>query len=89
MRIDTKEAYVNTLSEKHQKFLFFHKNHLNLIRSCIDGNSKVIKKIIEDSECIFEHENEATNYPKTTNGEIARIHSHDIEKVNNAYRILN
>ncbi|XP_036339294.1 carnosine N-methyltransferase isoform X1 [Rhagoletis pomonella] len=48
-RVNKTESYLNSLPKRHQDMLAKYRNHLRVIRDCIDENQKVIRKMLRDN----------------------------------------
>lgn len=55
-RVDKTELYLNSLPASHRTLLKNYRLNLLRTRSCIDQNNKVVLKMIEDVDKIFEEE---------------------------------
>lgn len=79
-RVNTTEMYLNTLPSNHQQLLSRYSEHLTNIRKCIDENNKVIRKIIQDVDKMFDNSNHVTN-TDNDNSQI-QVRFIDLDKVN-------
>lgn len=78
-RVTSTEKYLNTLPKPHQQMLSQYRDHLNKIRYCIDENEKVIQRILQDVDKIFQNENQTVVRPD--NEQIIRVREMDLDKV--------
>ena len=78
-RVNQTESYLNTLPQMHQGMLGQYRDHLTKIRHCIDENHQIIRKIIRDSDSLFENDNSTVVKPE--NGHTGKVRTMDLEKV--------
>lgn len=78
-RVANTEKYLNTLPKPHQQMLSQYRDHLTKIRYCIDENEKVIQRILQDVDNIFQNENQTVVRPD--NEQIVRVREMDLDKV--------
>lgn len=78
-RVTSTEKYLNTLPKPHQSMLSQYRDHLTKIRYCIDENDKVIQRILQDVDKIFQNENQTVVRPD--NEQIVRVREMDLDKV--------
>lgn len=78
-RVTNTEKYLNTLPKPHQQMLSQYRDHLSKIRYCIDENEKVIQRILQDVDKIFQNENQTVVRPD--NEQIIRVRETDLDKV--------
>ncbi|XP_053695942.1 carnosine N-methyltransferase [Sabethes cyaneus] len=77
--VTRKEAYINSLPEKHQDMLVKYRELLQKVRYCIDANHKVIKHIIQDADSLFYNDNDNVQQMKPMMP--AKVRCQDITKV--------
>lgn len=78
-RVYNTEKYLNTLPKPHQQMLSQYRDHLTKIRYCIEENDKVIQRILQDVDNIFQNENQTVVRPE--NGQLTRVREMDLDKV--------
>ncbi|KAK3930197.1 Carnosine N-methyltransferase [Frankliniella fusca] len=68
-RINKTEAYLDSLPGHHQDMLFKYKQHLGVIRQCVEKNEKIINHIIKDVDSMFAnvHPDNADNHYSNIN----------------------
>lgn len=83
-RVDKTESYLGTLPIQHQNMMIKYRDHLQRIRSCIDENFQIIRKLIEDVGNLFENANQSVVPKSHTNrmdDDEIRIRIQDMDKV--------
>ncbi len=78
-RVTNTEKYLNTLPTQHQQMLCQYRDHLTKVRDCIDENEKVIQRIVQDVDKIFQNENQTVVRPD--NEQVVRVREMDLDKV--------
>ncbi|KAJ6636013.1 Carnosine N-methyltransferase [Pseudolycoriella hygida] len=78
-RVTNTEKYLNTLPRQHQQMMSQYRDHLGKIRYCIDENEKVIQRILQDVDKIFQNENQTVVRPDKE--QIIRVREMDLDKV--------
>lgn len=78
-RVTNTEKYLNTLPTGHQQMMSQYRDHLTKVRYCIDENEKVIQRILQDVDKIFQNENQTVVRPE--NGRNVRVRQLDLDKV--------
>ncbi|XP_055593514.1 carnosine N-methyltransferase [Uranotaenia lowii] len=78
--VNRREAYLNCLPGNHQDMLAKYRDHLQKLRYCIDANSKVIKNIIQDADCLFYNDTGTIAQQIQPTSDV-KVRSQDIQKV--------
>lgn len=82
-RVNKTESYLNSLPKRHQDMLAKYRNHLRVIRDCIDENQKVIKKMLRDNFGFMDMEGSEQMYvtQQDIDGHATKIRHQDMEHV--------
>ncbi|XP_004530442.1 carnosine N-methyltransferase isoform X1 [Ceratitis capitata] len=81
-RVNKTESYLNSLPLHHQGMLVKYRNHLRVVRDCIDENQKVIRKMLRDNAGLIDMVGSCEQVhvaQKDIDGHIAKIRHQDME----------
>ena len=82
-RVNKTESYLNSLPKCHQDMLVKYRNHLRVIRDCIDENQKVIKKMLRDNVGFMDMGGSDYLIQQDSDGHTTKIRHQDMEHVRN------
>ncbi|XP_011212039.1 carnosine N-methyltransferase isoform X1 [Bactrocera dorsalis] len=78
-RVNKTESYLNSLPKRHQDMLVKYRNHLRVIRDCIDENQKVIKKMLRDNVGFMDMGGSEYLAQQDSDGHTTKIRHQDME----------
>ncbi|XP_054727653.1 carnosine N-methyltransferase isoform X2 [Anastrepha obliqua] len=89
-RVNKTESYLNSLPKRHQDMLVKYRNHLRVIRDCIDENQKVIKKMLRDNVGFMDMGGSEQMYvaQQDSDGHVTKIRHQDMEHAQSTLKLI-